>query len=61
MKDAAREYRTLALELREKAALMNDPINQSMTLSAANGYEYLAQMIEEAAADGRYAPGAPKN
>jgi hypothetical protein len=50
--EAAREYRKRAAILREKAALMNIPDNRSVMLSAASGYEYLAQMIEEAAVDG---------
>ena len=51
--EAAREYHRLAGELREKAALMNDPYNRTVMLSAASGYESLAEMIESASGDGR--------
>ena len=51
--EAAREYRKLAAELREKAALMNDPDNRTVMLSAASGYESLAEMIESASGEGR--------
>ena len=48
---AAREYRKLALELREKAAFMNDPDNRTVMLSAASVYESLAELIENAPTD----------
>ena len=58
---AAREYRKLALELREKAAFMNDPDNRTVMLLAASVYESLAELIENAPAYGVTAPPAPKN
>ena len=58
---AAREYRKLALELSEKAALMDDPDNRTVMLSAASVYESLAGMIENTPADGVAAPTVPKN
>ena len=45
--DAAKAYRKRAAELREKAAHMKDLKSRMLMLSAAEGYEYLAAMIEK--------------
>ena len=45
--DAAKAYRKRAAELREKAAHMKDLESRRLMLSAAEGYEYLAAMIEK--------------
>ena len=44
--DAAKAYRKRAAEMREKAAHMKDLKSRVSMLSAAEGYEYLAAMIE---------------
>lgn len=49
--DAARTYRKLAQELREKALRMTDPHSRTVMLSAADSYEQLAEVIENTARD----------
>ena len=58
--EAVQAYRKLAAELRERAADMIDPDNRTVMLSAANGYEHLAQMVENGEIGGaseRVGPG----
>jgi hypothetical protein len=44
--DAARAYRKCAAEMREKAAHMKDLKSRMLMLSVAEGYEYLAALVE---------------
>jgi hypothetical protein len=44
--DAAKAYRKRAAEMREKAAHMKDLKSGMLMLSAVEGYEYLAAMVE---------------
>jgi hypothetical protein len=44
--DATPAYRKRAAEMREKAAHMKDLKSRMLMLSAAEGYEYLAAMVE---------------
>ena len=44
--DAARLYRELAATMRQRAAGMKDSNNRAVMLSAAEGYERLADVIE---------------
>ena len=45
--DAAQAYRKRAAEMREKTAHMKDLESRRLMLSAAEGYEYLAAMVEK--------------
>jgi hypothetical protein len=49
--DAARTYRKLAKELREKALRMTDLHSRALMLSAADSYEQLAEVMENTARD----------
>jgi hypothetical protein len=42
-------YRKLAIDLRARAERMQDPKNRAAMLSAADGYEQLADLLERAA------------
>lgn len=49
--DAARSYRKLAEELRERALRMSDPNSRAIMLTAADSYAQLAEVIENTARD----------
>ena len=42
----AQAYRRLAVDMRDRAANMKDAHNRALMLSAAQGYDHLADVIE---------------